>query len=413
MARHPRTALHGRALAALLVLLLVPAVRAAPGGPVDAVSAEQAYRQIVELAAAPRPAGSDAERRAAEHLARVLQGYGYAVELQPFEVRAFEVVRSDLALVRPEARAVAASPLDRSPSSGGPIEAGLVAVGIGDEAGFAGREARGRVALIERGTITFHQKVRNAEAAGAVAAIIYNNQPGPFAGTLGEPTRIAALAVSREDGLRLAAAAGQGATVRLDVETRTRTATSHNVVATKPGPQGARVVVVGAHYDSVPQSPGANDNASGTAVMLEVARVFRDVPLPFTVRFVAFGAEEIGLVGSRAYVERSRDQMLAMLNLDMEGIGQRFVAATTGDDGGLGARAVRVAQRLGIGMAQIEESRSDHASFARAGVPAVLIHRPSDPLIHTPQDRAERIEPGLLVAPLRVTAALLLDLAGR
>lgn len=60
---------------------------------------------------------------------------------------------------------------------------------------------------------------------------------------------------------------------------------------------------VTAHYDSVPFSPGANDNGSGTSVMLEMARVLKSVPSDKEIRFIAFGAEELGLLGSSHYVD--------------------------------------------------------------------------------------------------------------
>lgn len=397
-----------------IALAVVVAALAAPAPPALELSAEAAYQHIVYLSTAigPRPAGSDGERRAAEYVARTLRGYGYDVEAQPVEVRVFEALRSDLAVVRPEVRAIPAAALEQSPSSRGALEAPLAFVGLAET---VAADLRGSVALIERGVITFAAKVRNAEAAGAVAAIIFNNVPGTFQGTLGAAgplPGIAALAVSREDGLLLESLAGRGAVVRLHVETRVLTRVTSNVVAAPFG-SPAQAVVVGGHYDTVPPSPGANDNASGVAVMLEVARALHGVPLGLGVRFVAFAAEEVGLVGSGAYVERARTETVAMIDLDMEGVGRRFVAAAGGADDTLVLRTLRVAQRLGIAMGRINEERSDHRAFARVGISAVLIHRPDDPMIHTPGDRAERIEPAMLLDPLRVTAALLLDLAGR
>jgi hypothetical protein len=87
------------------------------------------------------------------------------------------------------------------------------------------------------------------------------------------------------------------------------------------------IVLLGAHYDSVLGSPGANDNATGTAAVLEMARLFRDRKLARTIRFVAFANEEppffyTELMGSRAYARRSRDQgerIVAMLSIETIG----------------------------------------------------------------------------------------------
>jgi Zn-dependent M28 family amino/carboxypeptidase len=88
-----------------------------------------------------------------------------------------------------------------------------------------------------------------------------------------------------------------------------------------------RRLVVGAHYDSVVGSPGADDNASGVAAMLEVARVAIAQPFPVAVEFVAYDQEENGLTGSRAHcrgLERERADITGMMSLEMLGF--------TGDD---------------------------------------------------------------------------------
>ncbi|HTX89953.1 MAG TPA: M20/M25/M40 family metallo-hydrolase [Anaerolineales bacterium] len=94
---------------------------------------------------------------------------------------------------------------------------------------------------------------------------------------------------------------------------------SANVVAVKPG-KSPRVIVVGAHYDSVAVGKGADDNASGVAVLLEVADLLKNEATPYTIQFVAFGAEESGLVGSYAYVNQMTqadfENVVAMINMD-------------------------------------------------------------------------------------------------
>ncbi len=87
--------------------------------------------------------------------------------------------------------------------------------------------------------------------------------------------------------------------------------TGMNIIATKPGDPAYGTLYVGAHYDTVARvtgsplgGPGANDNASGTATVLEAARVLASEPLSLTVQFIAFGAEEDGLVGSYHFVDQ-------------------------------------------------------------------------------------------------------------
>ena len=101
---------------------------------------------------------------------------------------------------------------------------------------------------------------------------------------------------------------------------------SRNVVAELNNDiEDDETLVIGAHYDTTPNSPGANDNGSGVAAALVVAEELSDDELPFDLRFVLFGAEEIGLNGSFAYVgglgARESEKILAMINLDVVGTG--------------------------------------------------------------------------------------------
>ena len=96
-----------------------------------------------------------------------------------------------------------------------------------------------------------------------------------------------------------------------------------NIVAEKKGTISPnRVVILGAHYDTVPGSPGADDNASAIAVLLEVARNIQTVPLECTVKLIAFSLEEYDYVGSTHYVEslkKGEEKILGMISLEMVG----------------------------------------------------------------------------------------------
>ena len=98
-----------------------------------------------------------------------------------------------------------------------------------------------------------------------------------------------------------------------------KTISSANVVAIKNG-NSSQEIIVGAHYDSTDAGPGADDNASGVAVMLEVAKLLQNVPTPYTIRFIAFGAGESGLLGSYAYLNQMSQEefenVIAMIDLD-------------------------------------------------------------------------------------------------
>ena len=213
------------------------------------------------------------------------------------------------------------SPFDNASTSG--CEAA-------DFAGFT----PGHIALMQRGTCGFVVKALNAQAAGAVGVIVFNEgNPGRTAlnfGTLGTQQTIPAVTASFAAGeaLRNGVLNGPtGITLRLKIDYFFGERTTTNVIAETPGGDPSHVIVVGAHLDSVTRGPGINDNGSGSATILEVAEVFAEegrVPRN-RLRFIWFGAEELfpGLNGSRFYVnslsQEERDQIELNLNFDMIG----------------------------------------------------------------------------------------------
>lgn len=122
------------------------------------------------------------------------------------------------------------------------------------------------------------------------------------------------------------------------VTVKGKTINSANVVAMKPGASSMEIIV-GAHYDSVKTGKGADDNATGVAVILEVAERIRALETPYTIRFILFGAEELGMQGSEYYVSQMLDDdiknTVAMINLDSVTAGD--MAYVYGDEGKKGA----------------------------------------------------------------------------
>jgi len=253
-----------------------------------------------------------------------------------------------------------------------------------EPADFAGFP-RGAVALLQRGTCPFRAKVDNAQRAGAAAAVIFNEgQTGRTdvpAGTLGGPgVGLPVLATSFELGRRLAEAGpDQRVRVRTDAESTGRP--TSNVLVELAGADPGRVVMAGAHLDSVAAGPGINDNASGSATLLEIARRLAGTRPAHTVRFAWWGAEELGLLGSRHYVSGldrpERDRIALYLNLDMVGSPNFRRLVYDGDAEGAPAGSAVIERVLtdqlrGRGLAVGETSLrggSDHASFAAADIP--------------------------------------------
>ena len=202
-----------------------------------------------------------------------------------------------------------------------------------------------------------------------------------------------------------------------------------NIVAEKKGRTSpGRVFILGAHYDSVPGSPGADDNASAIAVLLEIARNIQSVSLEGTVRLIAFTLEEYNFVGSARYAERlkkEKEEILGMMSLEMVGFtGPRqnyppyldpkyypnvgdFIAIVGNE------RSQKLLEKVcqsfkthipqlpleflvvpGNGERMEEVRLSDHSTFWDEGFPALLVTDTSflrNPNYHLPSDRIETL----------------------
>jgi alkaline phosphatase isozyme conversion protein len=159
---------------------------------------------------------------------------------------------------------------------------------------------------------------------------------------------------------------------------------SANVVAVKSG-KSAQEIIVGAHYDSADVGLGADDNASGVAVMLEAAELVKNVPTPYTIRFIAFGAEEAGLLGSYAYLNQMSqaefENTIAMINLDSLAAGDiTYVYSDEGQQAALRDWMLEWAFGNGLDLQTIHNvdlseddggGVSDYAAFRDAGIPFV------------------------------------------
>jgi aminopeptidase YwaD len=400
-----------------LPLPTAPLAPSSGGAPATAASfqveAAYAHAQMLAEQIGPRPAGSENDRRAADYIAAQLASAGYLVERQPFTFTAYIDEGTRVELQGADSQTLEASTLLYS--AAGEVTAPLVFAGLARPQDLRGLDVRGRIVLAERGEIRFSDKVANAAAAGAVGVIIYNNTGGRLQGTLASPSAIPAAAVDRATGDLLRSRVG--ATVRLSVRGQVQETATTNIIGTLPG-QTDEVLILGAHYDSVPVSPGANDNGSGVAVVLEVARVLASqgshVP---TIRVIAFGGEENGLLGSKRYVETlpnaALKQVIAMINLDMVGVGDTWQA---GGSRSIVDRLRAATAPLGIRWGELPSDfagSSDHASFAAVGVPVVFLYLADDPNYHTPEDKVRYLQPERLAQAGAAALALIAQLERR
>jgi aminopeptidase YwaD len=231
----------------------------------------------------------------------------------------------------------------------------------------------------------------------------------------------------------------------------------HNIIVEIPGTvHPEEVLIVGAHFDAVAGSPGADDNGSGTAALLEIAKALKDRPMERTVRLVFFNLEEIGVRGAQEYAKSIRDELndgtrklIGMMSLEMLGYftsepgSQRspipkiegvFDPPTVGDFIGMAtikpfsefARALEkgmnaAAPELKVvvvdfpPVAPPDFLRSDHAPFLLMGHPAVMITDTSNyrnPNYHKPTDTIETLDAERYTLVVRALAGAVYEVAG-
>lgn len=327
---------------------------------------------------------------------------------------------------------------------------------------YAGVDVRGRIALVLtrepraqdeaspfRRPAAYHysersHKIINARVHGARAVILVNHpnmsgdalpalqgisQPWdivaaavtrPVADTLLSPSgkKIAELSSAIDTALAPRSFAVPGTRVKLTVSLVRQRGTTANVIAIVPGTDPRlrdETVVVGAHYDHLGRGgegslapdqvgvvhPGADDNASGSAAVMGLARAFADAGgLPRTLVFVAFVGEEMGLLGSAHYVQhpvRPLDRTVLMVNLDMIGRLRDGKLYVGGVDSGTGLRAIVDDAARGLGLTL--ELRgdpyapSDHTSFYAAGRPVLFLFTGAHGDYHRPSDTWDKLNP--------------------
>jgi Zn-dependent M28 family amino/carboxypeptidase len=377
---------------------------------VSAVRAHQsALQKIANRNDGHREASSLGYTQSADYVAGKLRAAGYTVTRQPFVYDYFEELAP---------ATVTGGPFTYTPDvdiatmgySGNGSVTGVVdyvtptvplPVGQPDSSTNDGCEAAdfagfdGDIALIQRGTCEFQQKIRLAKEAGALAVIIFNEgnseaRSGVGFGQASFPQTVPVVEMTAQAGAQLVEylRANPGVVLTVTTTTISEARTSENVIADSTSGRTDRVVVSGAHLDSVPEGPGINDNGSGTAAQLETALQMSKLGIKprNQTRFMFFGAEEAGLVGSTFYVNTLPASQLkniaVMLNYDMVGSpnpgwfvydGDASDTASTGSTGSGVVEDVFVDFFDSIGRhtePTAFDGRSDYDAFVTAGIPA-------------------------------------------
>lgn len=412
-------------LALTLMLVLTSIVYAAPNEKANTafnkkvlarVDAERALEHIRYLSEeiGPRVATTEEERRAALYIKDVFKKYGYEPKIQEFTYDTTEAKVIINSLDNKELISYGASGENFTGYKSFTGE--LVDCGLGLLESEFPSDVQGKIALIRRGSDYgiigyFSLKAANALNAGAKAVLLYSDDRTPVGPSLGAAeVDIPVAMVSNADGEELKAKMSEldeGQYIQATVGVEKVSVKSQNVIAVRePKKDNDGIVYVTAHYDSVPGAPGANDNASGTAMMLEFARILKAYPIDKEVRFIACGAEEVGLEGSYYYVNQLTDEEIerSIANFNMDMIATSYeectileISTIDGEENYVTELAAEAGAKLG-NLTQLETDygvSSDHRYFGYLGIPhGGFIWRSEDgqlePWYHTPQDTIEQ-----------------------
>lgn len=390
------------------------------------INADNMYNTIAYLSEQPRAAGTEGEVRAVKYIENEFKKLGLETTIQPFPIYDTQV---NHVKVQINGTNINESPRAFSGSVSKNVTAPLVHVGKAYPEEI--EDVAGKIALIERGDLSFIEKVQNVLNKGAVGVIMYNNSnSGNNFGQVQDGQNIPAVSITRTTGLQLVEQLKISqieATIDVDIQKIEKT--SYNVIGSlkpKKNRDTGQVITVGAHHDSVPNGPGANDDASGVSAVLELARIFANTPTDTEIRFITFGSEERGLVGSSYYAsnlpkeEASRIQ--AHFQMDMIG------ARDAGEDnpaGGLIMYTIDGQKNLVTDLSAAAGSRirneiipygqlgrSDHQPFHELGIPAALfIHSPVEPSYHQPTDTLDKIDKNKLQQVAEIVGASVYQIA--
>jgi len=332
-----------------------------------------------------RVAGTEGELKAAHVLCGELENMGLSPVLEPFEIDSWDIEKAALEITKPGAKSypVTGYGLSGSTEAGG-LRAPFLYAENGNDIILS--QAKGKIVMLNMTpNAELYRKMAEAGVAGFVAVsgsltderdktdleLRFLRRDRHLKG--GELPQLPGVSIRAADAIEILRGEPEEAVINLS-QTEGK-ATSNNVIAEitgtdKPG----EWITVGAHYDSVPFSHGMYDNASGSAIIMEACRHFVERKPARSLRFIWFGAEERGLLGSRYHINAKPDEIKAtklMINVDLAGqiIGHHEFAVTAQKSVGDILRFI--AQEVGFSCT-VKQSiySSDSTAYADAGVPA-------------------------------------------
>ncbi|OGO30407.1 MAG: hypothetical protein A2Z16_00025 [Chloroflexi bacterium RBG_16_54_18] len=369
----------------------------------------EGYLRSLCISIGERPVGSRKNHLTQEFIGDLFQRRGYAVEYQEFDCLDWKAGEVSL-LADGEELPALISPYSLAGKAEGPL------VRLGDLPALESSDLRGKIAFLHS-TLTRETLMPknfpfyNPNEHRRIVALL--EQKNPLAIVLESPSadgllpviedgdfEIPSLVISQRDSPRLKSAAVQQVSLSIDVSRRlTRAA---NVIARRFGGDSRRKMVLTAHLDTKPGTPGALDNASGVATLLGLSPLVTTKFLDFELEFVALNGEDYySSAGEVAYLEAYRpDFKRIFLEVNVDGIGLK--GSPTGISyHGMPAELLSTLESARQGFRSLEViepwPQGDHMLFTMYGVPALTltssrIFELIDTVVHTPQDTYDLLD---------------------
>jgi hypothetical protein len=326
-----------------------------------------------------RESGTDSERRAAHQIKEWFEELGLAkVRLEEFEVQTSLILKEEVSL--PDGRRLECTAVGNSLSTPAEGVEGEVTM-LESMSQEALRRIEGKIVVL---SAVLYEKDFQKVVKAKPLALIYPSRT-PLAPTIYRSVRaefvekenVPAVSMSHDDVLNVLKGPRR---LRINTEVKRVTTRSQNVLGEVPGVLEDEDILVGGHYDTVRSVLGAHDNAAGTGLVLELARIFAGEKLNRTLRVAAFGSEELGLRGSFHHAENPENtkNLRLFLDFDVHGILLGSLSAVILGPEDLKSFISFTAKELGIPLQTTSDlgmGGSDHMPLAFYGVPSVMLSR--------------------------------------
>lgn len=333
-----------------------------------------------------RTSGSEEELKAANILLEEISSIGCTGYLEEFKAPTSKIKKASLKVVEPYEKEYEITPYNCSigtPEGG--ITTDFVYIEDGLDANLV--DLKGKFVLINvRPNPKLYKKLIKAGIAGYITmcgtAMDEEDKTDITVARMREKNtqygKVTALNMRTKDCFHMVK--NKASKVKVEVITEDIELTSHNVIVTLEGSKyPEEIISFGAHYDSVPFSTGVYDNGAGSVIIMELLRHFKENPPIRTVKFIWYGSEEVGLLGSQAYLKAHEEELknhLLMINVDVGGsiLGREEALVTA--EKSLVDYIDHMAKIKGFPLfVEQDIYSSDSTAFADAGIPSVAFCR--------------------------------------